>query len=274
MPKLSVTIITFNEAAHIAAALDSVAWADERVVVDSGSTDDTVAIARAHADRVEVRAWQGYAAQKNYAASIARHDWIFSLDADERVGVALTDEIRALLATEPAVHGYRVPRVTSYLGQWIRSTDWWPDWQLRLYDRRVAHWTRVHVHESVRVPGPVERLRGELLHYPYTDIADHLETIDRYTTMAARELHAGGRRSGFLRIAVHPPLAFLRNYVMRGGFRQGTTGLIVSWLNSYYVLLKFAKLWERERLRDDPSPAAAPEASLVPQGTTSKSDGS
>ena len=137
MPKLSVTVITRNEAHRIAAALESVAWADERIVVDSGSTDDTVAIARRLAHRVETRAWEGYAAQKNYAASIASHDWIFSLDADERVGVALGDEIRELLKGEPAARGYRVPRVTNYLGQWIRSTDWWPDWQLRLYDRRV-----------------------------------------------------------------------------------------------------------------------------------------
>ena len=214
MPKLSVTIITHNEAAHIAAALESVAWADERIVVDSGSTDETVAIARRHAARVEVREWQGYAPQKNYAASIAAHDWILSLDADERVGVALTDEIKATLASEPSARGYRVPRVTNYLGQWIRSTDWWPDWQLRLYDRRTAQWTRVHVHESVRVTGRVERLRG--------------------------------------------------------GFRQGTTGLIVSLLNSYYVLLKFAKLWERQRaalLAAPPAPAEVTQPAEDPAAT-------
>jgi glycosyltransferase involved in cell wall biosynthesis len=251
MPPVSVTIITRNEAAHIAAALASVAWADERIVVDSGSTDATVDIARAHGARVETRAWDGYATQKNFAASIAAHDWIFSLDADERVGEALADEVRQTLDGESPARGYRVPRVTHYLGKWIRSTDWWPDWQLRLYDRRAAHWTRVHVHESVHVNGQVRYLRGELLHYPYTGVADHLDTIDRYTSIAARELYAQGRRASFARIAVHPALAFGRNYVLRGGFRQGTPGLIVSLLNSYYVLLKFAKLWELERRQSD-----------------------
>ncbi len=265
MPKVSVAVITLNEAAHLQAALESVAWADERIVIDSGSTDDTVAIARAHADRVEIREWDGYAAQKNYAATLARHDWIFSLDADERVSLALGDEVVHTLREEPSVRGYRMPRVTNYLGQWIRCTDWWPDWQLRLYDRRTGRWDRVHVHESVRVDGPTGRLHGELLHYPYANISDHLETIDRYTTMAARELHAQGRRATWARLAVHPPLAFLRNYLLRGGIRQGTPGLVVSLINSYYVLLKFAKLWELqqapaidERLpaRDRPSPAS------------------
>lgn len=247
MPKLSVTVITRNEAHRLAEALQSVSWADERIVVDSGSTDDTVAIARANADRVEAREWTGYAAQKNFAASLASHDWILSIDADERVGVALGDEIRELLKTEPAAKGYRIPRVTNYLGQWIRSTDWWPDWQLRLYDRRAGEWIRAQVHESVRVGGAVGHLRGELMHHPYADVADHLSTINEYTSVAARELYERGRRSGPLRIIVHTKLAFLRNFVLRGGFRQGSTGLVVSLLNSYYVMVKFTKLWERQR---------------------------
>ena len=247
MPKLSVTVITRNEAHRLAEALQSVAWADERIVVDSGSTDTTLEIARQHADRVESREWEGYAAQKNYAASLASHDWILSIDADERVGVAMADEIRDLLKSEPAASGYRVPRVTRYLGQWIRSTDWWPDWQLRLYDRRSGSWAKLHVHESVRVGGRVEKLRGELLHHPYADIADHLRTINEYTTIAARELHDRGRRSGPIRIVAHAKMAFLRNYVLRGGFRQGATGLAVSLLNSAYVMVKFMKLWELQR---------------------------
>jgi glycosyltransferase involved in cell wall biosynthesis len=247
VPKLSVTVITRNEAHRVADALQSVSWADERIVVDSGSTDDTVAIARAHADRVETREWTGYAVQKNFAASLASHDWILSIDADERVGVALGDEIRELLKTEPSAKGYRIPRVTNYLGQWIRSTDWWPDWQLRLYDRRAGEWSRAQVHESVRVRGAVSHLRGELMHHPYADVADHLATINDYTSVAARELYDRGRRSGPLRIIVHTKLAFLRNFVLRGGFRQGSTGLIVSMLNSYYVMVKFTKLWERQR---------------------------
>jgi glycosyltransferase involved in cell wall biosynthesis len=258
VPPVSVTLITHNEAAHVGAALESVAWADERIVVDSGSTDETVAVARQYATRVEVRAWTGYADQKNYAATLARNDWILSIDADERVSLALGDEIAHVLQREPAARGYRMPRVAHYLGQWIRCTDWWPDWQLRLYDRRVAQWDRVHVHESVRVTGPTGTLHGELLHHPYTDISDHLDTIDRYTTLAAREMHSQGRRSSWGRILVHPPLAFTRNYVIRGGFRQGTPGLVVSLLNSYYVLLKFAKLWELQQHAREASRESSP----------------
>ena len=247
MPKLSVTVITRNESADIEAALASVSWADERIVVDSHSTDDTVALARRHADRVEIRDWPGYVAQKNYAASIASHDWILSLDADERVTSELAAEIRALLANTPPHSAYRVPRVTWHLGRWVRTTDWYPDFQLRLYDRRSAEFAGRLVHESVAARGSVGLLKGELQHFAYRDIADHLETIDRYTTYAARQMHEDGRRAGFAQLALHPWFAFLRNYVARGGMRDGAAGLIISMLNSYYVFLKFAKLWELQR---------------------------
>ena len=253
MPKLSVTVIAKNEAADIGGALTSVAWADEIVVVDSESTDDTVAIARRHTDRVVVREWPGYVDQKNYAASIASHDWILSLDADERVTPTLADEIRARLAVAPQEAAFRIPRVTWHLGQWIRTTDWFPDHQLRLYNRQSAGWTGRYVHEAVTVRGSIGTLSGELQHYPYRDISDHLETIDRYTTYAARQMHEQGRRAGLLQIAGHPPLAFLRNYLAHGGIRDGVPGFIISAMNAYYVFLKFAKLWElRNREPENP----------------------
>jgi glycosyltransferase involved in cell wall biosynthesis len=247
VPKLSVTVITRNEAADIGDALASVAWADEIVVVDSQSTDETVAIARQHTERVVVREWPGYIDQKNYAASIASHDWILSLDADERVTSALAGEITARLADSPREAAFRIPRVTWHLGRWIRTTDWYPDYQLRLYDRRSARWTGRYVHEAVEVRGATGQLRGELQHYAYRDVADHLETIDRYTTYAARQMHEDGRRAGALQIAGHPPLAFLRNYLAHGGIRDGVPGFVISALNAYYVFLKFAKLWELQR---------------------------
>jgi glycosyltransferase involved in cell wall biosynthesis len=241
---VTATIITFNEAANIQAALESVTWADEIVVVDSESTDDTVAIARRFTDQVIVRPWPGYIAQKNFAAGQARHDWILSLDADERISPPLAQELRALVAAGPAAAGYRLPRVTFHLGRWIRSTDWYPDYQLRLYDRRRARWAGRYVHESVKADGPVVDLRGEILHYAYRDLAHHFQTMDRYTTLAARQMFEDGRRAGLLDLAVHPPAAFLRNYLLRGGFRDGVPGLIVSAMNARYVGLKFAKLWE------------------------------
>jgi len=244
VPKLSVTVITKNEATDVGAALESVAWADERVVVDSGSSDGTPEIARRFTDRVIVKDWPGYAAQKNHAAAIAAHDWILSLDADERVTPLLADEIRRVIAETPAHAAYRVPRVTWHLGRWIRTTDWYPDHQVRLYDRRAAQWTGAYVHEGLAVRGTTGTLTGELQHFAYRDIADHLETIDRYTTYAARQMHEAGRRAGLGQIAGHPPLAFLRNYIVRGGIRDGAPGFIISALNAYYVLLKFAKLWE------------------------------
>jgi glycosyltransferase involved in cell wall biosynthesis len=242
--KVTVTVITRDEAGNIAAALQSVSWADEIVVVDSGSTDDTVAIARKLATRVEVRDWPGYGAQKNYAAGIASNDWILSLDADERVSPELAREIRELLAGVPAARGYRIPRVAWYLGRWIRSTDWYPDYQLRLYDRRAGKWNSRRVHESVALEGVPGQLRHELHHYAYRDLSHHLATIDRYTTLAAEQWLAEGRTTNSFELFFHPRFAFIRNYLLRGGIKDGAPGLLVSKLNSYYVFLKLAKLWE------------------------------
>lgn len=244
---LSVTVITRDESAHIAAALESVAWADEIIVVDSESTDDTVAIARRFTDHVVVRPWPGYVEQKNYAASLATGDWILSLDADERVTPELASEIKMLLSSQPPSQGYQIPRVTWHLGRWIRTTDWYPDLQLRLYDRRRARWTGKYVHEGVTVEGQTGSLRGELQHYPFRDISDHLATIDRYTTLAARQMNESGRRAHMTDLLFQGPLAFLRNYIVKSGASDGAVGLIVSAMNAYYVFLKFAKLWELRR---------------------------
>ena len=244
VPAVSVIVITQDEAAHIEAALRSVDWADEIVVVDSGSTDETVTLAQRFTDRVVTRSWTGYGAQKNYAAGLARNDWILSLDADERVTQALGIEIRNLVRDEPRNRGYRMPRVAWYMGRWIRSTDWYPDYQLRLYDRRVARWSERRVHESVVVDGPVGTLRAQLEHFAYRDLSHHLAVMDRYTTLAAQQMLAEGRRAGALGLALHPPLAFLRNYVLRLGVRDRLPGFTISVLNAYYVFLKFAKLRE------------------------------
>jgi glycosyltransferase involved in cell wall biosynthesis len=250
--KLTVTVITRNEAPNIAAALASVSWADEIIVVDSHSTDETVAIARRYATRVEVRDWPGYSAQKNAAAALASHDWILSIDADERVTPELATEIQQLLQTDPASRGYRIPRVTKYLGRWIRSTDWYPDYQLRLYDRRAGRWNGRRVHESVALDGTPGVLRHELQHYAYRDISHHLATIDRYTTLAAEQWREEGRRANVFSALVHSRLAFARNYILRRGFVDGAPGFLVSVLNSYYVFLKFAKLWELQQTGSDP----------------------
>ncbi len=242
MAKVAVTVITLNEAAHIDACLASVAWADDVVVVDSGSTDGTPDRARAAGARVIVRGWPGYAEQKNVAAAEAACDWILSVDADERVTPALAEEIRRTLDGDPAAAGFRIPRVAWHLGRWIRTTDWYPDPQLRLYDRRRARWTPRRVHESVSADGPVERLRHELQHYAYRDLSHHHSTIDRYTTLGAEDMAEAGRRATVVDLVVHPAAAFARNYLVRRGMLDGVPGLIISAMNAYYVFLKFAKL--------------------------------
>jgi hypothetical protein len=160
----------------------------------------------------------------------------------------------------PHAVAYRVPRVAWHLGRWIRTTDWYPDHQVRLYDRRSARWTGQYVHEGIAASGAVGALKGELQHFPYRDIADHLETINRYTTAAAQQMYENGRRSGPLRAICHAKLAFLRNYVARGGFRDGAVGVIISAMNAYYVFLKFTKLWElqSEFARHERRPEAVP----------------
>ena len=245
---VTATVITLNESANLRAALESISWADEIIVVDSESTDDTVAIARGFTDKVIVRPWPGYIAQKNFAAErgLARLDPV-ARRRRAHLAAARGGNPRAGAGqpgTAPRAAGYRMPRVTFHLGRWIRSTDWYPDYQLRLYDRRRARWAGRYVHESVKADGPVVDLQGEILHYAYRDLAHHFQTMDRYTTLAARQMFEDGRRAGLLDLAVHPPAAFLRNYVLRGGFRDGVPGLIVSAMNARYVGLKFAKLWE------------------------------
>ena len=258
MPKVSVTIITLDEAEHIGAAIDSAVWADEIVVVDSGSTDGTADIARAKGVTVLSRAWSGYVDQKNFAAERVSNDWIFSLDADERIPPALAAEVQTLVSNEPSKRGYRVPRVSFHLGRWIRTTDFYPDFQTRLYDRRAARWRGNYVHESVSVDGPVGQLRHDLEHYSYRDLRDQLDRINHYTSLAARQMNEVSRRAGPLDLLIHPPAAFLRNYVLRRGILDGTVGLTISLVNAYSVFLKFAKLWELQHettgRRTKPSP--------------------
>ena len=247
MPRVTVTIITKNEAAHIGAAIDSASWADEIIVVDSGSTDDTTAIAAARGVRVESRTWTGWVDQKNFAASLATYDWIFSLDADERITTGLANEIKGLLLQDPAKAAYKVPRVSFHLGRWIRTTDFYPDHQTRLYDRRAARWSGLYVHESVTVTGAVGRLSQELQHYSYDDLSDHLDRINAYSTLAARQMYERGRRARAHDLLLQAPAAFLRNYILRRGVLDGSVGLLLSMINAYSVFLKFAKLWELQR---------------------------
>lgn len=247
--KISATIITFNEAENIRAACESVAWADEILVVDSRSTDDTVRVAEECGARVVVRDWPGFAAQKQFAAESATHDWVFSLDADERV----TGELRASLlalrdrdATRLA-DGYRVARRSSYMGRWIKGGGWYPDYQLRFYDRRRGRWEGAHIHESVKMQtdARVETLDGDLQHFSVRDAAHHHRMIgERYAPLSARQMFESGRRTTPLRIATAAPAAFTRSFILKGGFRDGLAGLAIARFAAHHAFLKHVMLWE------------------------------
>jgi glycosyltransferase involved in cell wall biosynthesis len=252
---LSAVLIAQDEEHTIREALASVSFCDEIVVVDSGSTDATREIAAGAGARVVVNApWPGFVAQRARAVRAAHHAWGLALDADERVSPRLRAEIEALRRAGFGAAGYRIPRVAFYLGRWIRATDWYPDWQVRLFDRRRAAWRGDLVHESVAVEGSVSRLRGELEHRPYTSISDHLRKIDSYTTLWAEQAHTGGRRTNVLDMLGGASWAFLRNYLLKRGLVLGSAGFIVSVLNTYYTFAKLAKLRE---LGEQGRPAAA-----------------
>ncbi len=242
--QLSVTIVTLNEERNIARALRSVPFADEVVVVDSGSRDRTREIAAALGARVIEERWRGYAAQKNFAAEQAAYTWILSIDADEEVGPELAAEILRLKGEEPAADGYAFPRLARYLGKWIRHSGWYPDRKVRLYRKDRARWTGDYVHESVRVEGAVAQLHGDLLHYTCDSLAEHYRTLDRYTTLAARELRARGRSVGALQLVLSPAWTFVKSYVLQRGFLDGAAGLTIARMAAIYTFRKYSKARE------------------------------
>ncbi len=242
--KISATIVTLNEERNIARAIASLGCADEIVVVDSGSSDQTRAIAAGLGACVIEEPWRGYAGQKNYAAARAAHDWILSLDADESVTEALGKEILEVKKDGPRFDGYTFPRLAQYLGRWIRHSGWYPDRKVRLYHRARGQWVGEYVHESVRVNGTVGELQGDLLHFTCDSLTRHLRTLDRYTTLAAQEVRARGEEVTFRRLSIDPAWTFVRTYVMQRGFLDGPEGLAIAWMAALYTFLKYAKARE------------------------------
>jgi len=240
---VSVIVITRDEEANLERCLASArAIASEIVVVDSGSTDRTVDIARRLADVVIEQPWLGYGPQKQFALEHASADWVLALDADE----ALTPELAQEIATCAFDRdGYELPRRVWYLGRWILHGTWFPDPVLRLFRRDRARFTAHRVHEGVQISGTVGRFQGFLDHQPYRDLAHHAHKLDALASLAAEQMHERGRRATWAQLALKPPFEFLRSYVLRRGFLDGPQGLIAAGMHAHYNFLKYAKLKER-----------------------------
>jgi len=246
--RLSVTVITLNEEDALRRCLESVAWADEIVVVDAESSDKTVEVARAFTDAVFVRPWPGFAAQKNFALDHASGDWVLSLDADEEVTPELRGEIVAVLERPASdVAAYAVARRNIFWGAWVRHGGLYPDWQVRLLRRGRGRFGDVSVHESVRVDGTVVRLASPLLHRSYRDVADFLARADRYSSLAAADRLRHGPPVSAAELVLRPLGRFLGMYVLRAGFLDGWRGFLLAVLYAYYVFIRSAKVWEGAR---------------------------
>ena len=246
---LSVVIITRNAAIQLAACLDSVAFADEALVVDGESSDGTAELAAQHGARVVQKAWLGFGPQKQFAVESARHDWVLCLDADERVSETLRASILVVLAA-PAAQAYAMPRCNRFMGRWLRHGEGYPDWSLRLFDRRHARWSDDPVHEKVLTDAPVARLEGDLLHDSAETLESYLEKQNRYTSIQAEALFKTGARAGVAQLLLSPALRFLKFYVLRLGLLDGVPGLVhiaIGCCNSFH---KYAKLMALQRDRD------------------------
>ena len=247
--KVSVCIITLNEEDHIREACESVSWADEIVVVDSGSTDRTKEIAAECGARVLENSWPGFAAQKQFAAEQATHEWIFSLDADERVSEELRASITGLFSNtdRELADGYSISRRAFYMGSWICGGGWYPDRQLRLYRKSMGGWQGAHIHETVKMnpDARIATLKGDLLHYTVRDAAEHHRMIgERYAPLGARKMLEQGRRTSPLKIATIGPATFIRNFILKGGFRDGLAGFSIASFAAHHAFLKHLQLWE------------------------------
>ena len=249
MSGLSVVIITRDEEEAIGAALDSVAFADEIVLVDSGSRDRTVEIARARGAKViETTDWPGFGAQKNRALDHATHDWVLSLDADERVTPELRAEIEAIVKDGASRDAYDVPRLSSYCGRYLRHGGWWPDYVTRLFRRDKARFSDDLVHERLVVTGSTGKVKAHLLHEAFEDLEEVLRKVDQYSTANARMMHALGKRGSRATAILHGGWAFFRTYVLRAGFLDGRHGFMLAVSNAegtYYRYLKLMRLAEK-----------------------------
>lgn len=247
---LSVVIITKNEAHNIETCINSVRFAEDIVVLDSGSVDETREIAAKLGARVFNEEWRGFGPQKRRAVELAKHDWVLSLDADEALDIEAQDFIKGFAEREISENSpaaYRLARESFHLGRWIRHGGWSPDYQIRLFDRTRANWNNAVIHEKVVVTGKLATAKGKIKHWVFTNLAHQIDTNNRYSTLGAEALYAGGVKFSLLKLIFKPWSKFIETYFFKGGFRDGLPGFIISVGAAYSVFLKFSKLWELEQ---------------------------
>ena len=244
MAAVSVVVITKNEEKNIRDALSSASFADEIIVLDSFSTDGTVDICREFTDRVFQENWRGFSGQKQRAVELARNDWVFVLDADERITPALAEEIKKLMEAGPERPGYYCPRRNHFMGREIRHGGWYPDYSVRLFDKKRGRFKERAVHEAVRLDGVAGYLKNPMLHFTYDSVSDYILRADKYSTLAAQEMHKEGRRAKTSDLFLRPHMTFIRMYLLKRGFMDGVHGLLLAGLYSYYTFSKYAKLME------------------------------
>ncbi len=241
--KISATIITLNEESNIQDCLESLDFADEIVVVDSGSRDRTGEICRTHPKvRFHERFWPGYGRQKNIAADLATNDWVLNIDADERISPELKKSI--LNADFSQYDGFRFARQNYFGKRWIKNCGWYPDCNLRLYNKTRCSFNERKVHEAVDCHGPVQKLFGNLIHYTYQNITDYLQRMEKYSTLAAQEIVSKKKKVGLEHILFRPAWTFFRMFILKKGFFEGYTGFLISILYSFYTFSKYSKAKE------------------------------
>jgi glycosyltransferase involved in cell wall biosynthesis len=245
---VSVYVLTFNNLRTIERCLRSLDWAEELVIVDSGSTDGTYEICRRYTDKLYRKEFQRHRDQYQYAADLTTREWVMFVDADEEVPPELVEEIGIRLREgAKGIDGYFVYRRTYYLGKWIQYGGWYPDGEIRLYRREKGRWEGA-LHAKIVVNGSVSTLKKQYLHYTYRDISDQIQTIDKYSRIAAEDMTQGGEKFSFFKLFFHPPFRFIKEYFLKSGFRDGLPGLIIAVSTMFYVFIKYAKFWELTEL--------------------------
>jgi (heptosyl)LPS beta-1,4-glucosyltransferase len=246
--KISATIITFNEEKNIAKAIRSVSWADEVIVVDSNSTDKTVEIAENLGAKVIIKSWLGFAKQKQFAVNQASNDWVISLDADEIVSTELSNEILKLFTDKNLAAAYRIPRLSFYMNRPIRHSGWYPDSQIRFFDRNQAKWKDVLIHESIEVDGQIDNLRCDIHHYSVENASHHHKMIgERYAPLSAQQMFMNGRKTSVLKVKTIGLITFLQVYFLKLGFLDGFPGFCIARFAAHHAFLKHLLLWEMQQ---------------------------